>query len=235
MSTSLTARDVLLDYDGPALLLMVDAVGNEFIVYQDLPDTGHSYVGVATSESKAIAMRQGELSVRDAILASPHYPRYLQLDVDKAANEFRLIGEFGEHKLRPEQLPAASLVLSPSFANSTVIGRSKSRFNLSATLSLQPEEAERRHVVHLDTLADALKSLQRLLRRAVQFATKDLPSAEKNRIRGSRSDTFNAVAFGRGSFEVVLEPDSAGDLFGQNETARAATCHCPNERSNVHP
>jgi hypothetical protein len=221
MNTLLTVRETLLDYDGPALMLMSDSSGNEFIVYQDLPGSGYDYVGVSTSESKARAMTNGNLSVRDAILASPLYPRFMHLSLDNDSDEFRLTGRLSEEDIRPEQLPAATLTLSPSFANEAIVSRSKSRSNLTATLSLQPEEAERRHVVHIDTLADMLKSFQRLLRRAVQQTTKALPLADKHRIRSMHGDTFNAIAFGPGSFEVFLEPDSPGDLFGQNDSAGA--------------
>jgi len=221
MSVALTLREILLDYDGPVLMLMADASGNEFIVYEDLPRSDFTHIGVAIGESKVRAMVEGRLSVREAIVTSPMYPWFISLAVDNQAQDFRLNGSLSRVQLQDAQLPARSLILESASANTATVSRARSSANVSATLSLQPEEAERRHVVHIDTLADMLKSFQRLLRRSFQHAIRELPTANKSRIRNLHSDTFNAAAFGPGSFEIYLEPDSSGDLFGQNDSAIA--------------
>jgi hypothetical protein len=221
MSTPLTLRSTLLEYDGPVLMLMVDSNGNQFLVYEDVQDGEHDYIGLPISESKSLALVEGRLSVRDAVLSSPLYPRYLGLRVDSGAAVFRLLAEISAGELSESSLPDLALVLEPESAAEANRSYASQSANLSATLSLQPEEAERRHVVHLDTLADVLKNTQRLIRRAFQQATKHLTATEKVRLRDSGSDTFNAVAFGAGSFEVYLQPDTPGDLFGQNDGAAA--------------
>lgn len=221
MSLDLRIDEVLLEYDGPALLTAGDAKGNRYVAYQDLPESELGYIVLPVSESKLKQMVEGVLSVRTVVESSPVFPGFFECDLGSGSDgQSRLIGKLSTRQLIPRLLPSTDLKLSFSSQSTSLVETATRRQSTVACLALYSLEAEERHVIDGTTLNEALKALLRLVKRGFSEFSKNLPVAERERLRAINADRINILAFQPGSFEVLIEPEAKPDLFGFQHTSR---------------
>jgi hypothetical protein len=220
MSLNLRLGEVLLEYDGPALFTAGDSNGNRYVGYQDLQNSAHGYVVLPVNESKLQKMINGVLTVREIVEGSPIFPRFFECDLTALQNgSIYIIGKISNRELAEELLPSVDLRLSIISQSADLIATANSRRSTVACLGLYSAEAEERHVIDGVTLSEAIRALLRLLKRGFSEFSKNLPIAERDRLRAISADRLNVLAFQPGSFEVLIEPEAKPDLFGFQHSA----------------
>jgi hypothetical protein len=220
----MTLTEVLLDFDGPALSLVQDGNGNKYLAYQATSSfEPGSLIALPISEVRLKGVVDGVADIRSAVIASSLYPNFMLLTPTSATPAEHWTARLFESSLSANELPGHGLRLDPDVATHSLASLVASRATTIAKLSLFPPEAEQRHVVSVDTLADILKALQRLLRRALPHVARKIDSATSANLRTVSACSMDVFAFGQGSFEVLLEPRAGPDLLARSDAATLLT------------
>lgn len=223
--TDVRLQSVLLDADGPLVVVFRDAVESIWLgTCVDRSIDGDEYLCIPVSPSRLSQFRHGDIDLRIA---------FTEPQIDTPGRVFIPAKSKGvQLRISPIQvipddwLPDAGFFLTafmqPVAAEYREITAEATAQNRPIVhLNLNPPKATDPHAIDADLLGEALLLFQKSLRYAHSAANKLLSVAEKKLLSAVESYKFEAFATAPSSFEVHLQAKKQGDAFGYTPHVRA--------------
>lgn len=212
---------VLLESDGPQLILLRDAVEAAWVgVATDRNADGDAFACVQVSPKRLAALKLGDTDLR-ALFEAPEVERRATLFVPADWEAGLAVTLQDVVTFQAEWLPAAGFYLSMfgapvADANRDLIAEAVKRSRPVVHLNLNPPEAAE-HALRIDafTLSEALALFQNAVRRAHSVSIRHLSDAKRKLVSASENYTLQVFGFAPGSFEVHLQAKSLPNLLGE--------------------
>lgn len=209
-------ESVLLEADGPQVVLARDPVGTPYLALLiERGDDGDQFMASAVSTSRLADVLSGVISLRDAFVKAENG------EVFACAYE-RISGgptlKMSLVEAIPEAwLPAEGLLLSELLDDEPAVellGEAAARNRAVVVVHLEPPEAYTDAKINADRLGDALRIFQNLTRHAYTKGAAALSEQWRKFWGGEDAHTLQVFAFSPGSFRVHFQAKEGADLSG---------------------
>lgn len=217
---------ILLDVDGPQIIVVRDTVGTSYIgLLTESSRESDTFLCTAASTRRLADLRQGRMDLREAFL-TPELTEYFAgrlTNVDD--NPPRLLLDRID-TLPVEWLPDEGFFLHDFLqavppGATTIVSEATERHRAIVHFTLNPPEASEAAKINADRLAVALEAFQNLVRHAYRRAIAGLSGSLRARASSEDNYTLEVFGFATGSFEVRLQSKASADLLGYSNLSRA--------------
>jgi len=217
---------ILLDVDGPQIIVVRDAVGASYIgLLTESSQERDTFLCTAISARRLADLRQGRMDLREAFLVpelmeyfagrltngDDTLPRLLLDRIDTPPIEWLPDEGFFLHDFLQEVPPGAT----------TIVSEATERHRAVVHFTLNPPEASEAAKINADRLAVALQAFQNVVRQAYRRAIADQAASIRALAAGEENYTLEVFGFAPSSFEVRLQSKASADLFGYSNLSRA--------------
>jgi hypothetical protein len=224
VALSARMQRVLLDVDGPQLVLATDPVGGTLLCLLTARQHDQDdFLCVPISAARLFELRSGAIDLR-SVLESPEIPVHYRaiLNADSAATSTLLYEPVAalDDAWLPDPgvlLPAVLDDLEVDEESLTALTYARHRAILEYTLS--PPESHQTPVIEADHLSSGLAAFQRLLRLAQKKAIASLQGSIRHVVGIEEASTVEVFGFAPGSFKVLLQSKMLADLGGRSAIA----------------
>jgi hypothetical protein len=221
-----TIESVLVEFDGPQLLVARDRVGTSYLCL--LGPAEHNdevFLCVPVSRSRLAALRMGMEDLR-SVYTNPESVEYYEGTAEAGDSLNSTILRLQQlEAVVPSAMPADGFFLTPAAGETGVVDSITARalvLNRAVVrLSLKPVEAIMAAVIDAQRLADALSSFQEMVRYAFRRAIARMPDDIRSMMGDEGQYALEVFGVRYGSFEVHLRAKSAPDMFGKSGLGRA--------------
>lgn len=217
---------ILLDVDGPQLIVVRDAVGASYLgLLAERSEENDTFLCTAVSPGRLTDLRHTRMDLR-AIFLTPEVPEYFVGRWTNGANhpprlDLTPIDAPPEDWLPEEGFFLHDFIQTPPAGATTIVAEATARHRAILHVALNPPEAREGAQINMDRLAIALQAFQNVVRHAYRRAIAELP--ESARALEAEADNYllEVFAFAPGSFEVRLQSKAPADLMGFSNLSRA--------------
>lgn len=217
--TTARIQRVLLQADGPLLILLRDAVDGAWVgLAADRSPHGDTFACVPVSSARLAALKFGEMDLR-AIFEHPEIDRRASLFVPAEWKPGSSVALEAVEDFHPEWLPDEGFFLSafgPDVAPEArdIVEEATVRNRPVVHANFNPPEAKAESKIDAFTLAEGLTTFQNVVKRAHALVTRTKGAATRKLLAAAENYTFEVYGFSYGSFEVHMQAKSNPDLFG---------------------
>ena len=212
----------LLYYDGVQIFEGRDPIGGHYVgVLVDSMADGELYLVTGAAPARLRDFRSGALDLRNLLLESSAHGWYLATVKDNFATPFQMEQQQGP--LHDQDfLPDEGVLLFDDVIDDLALREARERNNVVFEFSVEPPEASDDHRISMTTLSEILAHIQLMVRHAYRRAMREMPSKNRGPTDDGTGHLMDVVVpAAPGSFRVVMVASRPGDMFGNNELARA--------------
>lgn len=219
---TVTPNTVLEYYDGIQVFTASDEIGGQYIATMVGVEGGHGrYLVTGVSPVNLRLFRCGEMDLRNLLLASPAYERFIAVASGKFSDPLNLapLDEPLEDTLL---LPEEGFFLEEEPVQDLLVSEAKVRNNLVLEITATPPEAMYGHRMRANSLAHLILRIQSLLLHAHRAETRGARRANRRQANAAGAHLMDVtVPAAAGSYRIVMEPANRPDMFGYSELTKA--------------
>jgi hypothetical protein len=219
-------ESVLLDIDGPQIMLLRDNVGTAYVgLMTERIDDRDVFLCTPISVARLVRLRMGSEDLL-AIFASPEissfYSGRIELPLKTPPSmALQALAEIPHSWLPDEGFLLSDFLAEVSADEINIVSQALERHRPVVHLNLDPPEAIHASRINADRLAHGIAVFQNLVKHAHKRALTTLTEAKRKLLGSPDNYTMEVFAFAPGSFEVHLQAKTGGDLLGHNSLSMA--------------
>ena len=218
---TVTPNTVLDYYDGIQIFTASDEIGGQYIGTMVGTEGDHGrYLVTGVSPANLHLFRCGEMDLRDLLLASPTYERFITVASGKFSDPLSLTA-VEEPLERGSLLPEEGFFLEEEPIQDSLVSEAKARNNLVLEIITAPPEAAAGHRMRANALGNLILYVQRLVQNAYRAELRAMSAASRRMRTTTNAQLDVTVPAAPGSYRILMEPANPPDMFGHSELSRA--------------
>ncbi len=219
MARSLRFERILDYYDQPELFIAADAVDTKYLCMAIPAEAERpSYLCVPVSPSRLHDFLFGKVDLRSSFKSPENGEVYLATAIgDLSAFP---VDSIDPVTIREEWLPEEGLLYGQVDHESELVKESIERNRTVLHFALEKVDTADRNAIPVVVLGKALDAFQRMVMHAFRKELSQLKKVEREQWKSPAIYQLVAFAASPGSFRLHLEPEAAGDLFGESEISK---------------
>jgi len=219
---TLSASKTLLYYDEPQLFIANDQLGTPYVCFWvDREDDVEKYLCVPTSRGRLDDFISGSIDLLSIVRSSETGELFVCSAADGNIDSMPAV-LIPECEIPARWLPAADFFIKPVPATGElVIQESRDRQRAIIHFSLSPPEARDQPKIVADSLAQAVRIIQRVITHAYRKALRDLDENARNAIDRPEIYRLEVFAFSPGSFTLHMQTAAPADMLGYSHVEKA--------------
>jgi hypothetical protein len=215
---------VLLEIDGPQLVLGRDKVGTPYLCsLVKTDDEGDLFLAVQISSDRLSKLRSGLIDLR-SVLNQPEMGRHYEGRFERTPSGHPTINLLALPEVRAEWLPDDGFLLSnfeDEVSDEDVVREAINKNAAVIVCGLNPPEARGTNPkIDADRLAECIRGFQSLVRHATRNVLRTMPAVRKGQF-GDDAHVLQVFGFSPGSFNVHFESKHHADLIGSSVVGTA--------------